>query len=736
MGNASSQQHLQSNYLRDVTVYENRNYTDKELAQYEEFLRGKLENIAGLIDRLGDNKDAGFIKEYGNIVDGQSNPCTISMKDEHKHLNRYVNIVAYDKNRVKIQEPSQHTFKTDYINASHVNGATNKYIATQGPVPDSMAAFWQMIWEQNVSLVVMVTSEVEGGKLKCHRYWPDQYERTATYGIITVAHQLTEVRATFIIRHFEITREKSKTPRRITQFAYTGWPDHGCPETTADLLQFRAAVRENHYATKGPMLVHCSAGVGRTGTFIGLDRFLDEAVARSKAGVLDIVRDMRNSRNFMVQSQVQYVYLYEACRDGLAALLSICKHQRAFLKMSKIQQEDLLLQEIEGDLDAANRGLDAQLSAQDEFEEDDVYDERRMEIIHARASVGKYTDDIDVPKMIPIESRTSSLLHYAADETEFWKTRDKTPLEVEDKGYALSKVASIDQRLSALANKKRAWQKKKYDEAARLWQGIQSRNENAYDITASIAPLAIRVQGLANAEEMWRSRGDGFRSAPAKDPRLSIAQLNVRLGSLAYLVTHGDPRWRTRGDGFAKTNDLPEKEKPRLNTVDKFGSLEARLLLLQKHETEWEKRGSSTQRYDPNTFKMEVARDREEVLRKEVAEREAKDKAAQDKVEAEISAKKQAETAAAAAREEEAEAKRKRDLRANAEAAAILEPSYDPAVIRQGKQQVADEKEKGIKEAAAKKQAEAEAKAKKEQEKLEAQAAAKAKADKFMKKLK
>lgn len=477
MGNAASQSNLQSNYLRDVTVFENRDYTEKELAKYEEYLRAKLEYIAGLIEKLGDNKDAGFIKEYGNITDGQSNPCTISMKEEHKHLNRYVNIVAFDKNRVKIQEPSQHTFKTDYINGSHVNGAanSNKYIATQGPVPDSMAGFWQMVWEQNASLIVMVTSEIEGGKLKCHRYWPDQYERTATYGVITVSHQLTEVRATFIIRHFEISHPKSKTPRHITQFAYTGWPDHGCPETTADLLQFRAAVRENHFKTKGPIVVHCSAGVGRTGTYIGLDRFLDECDTQSKTSVLEIVKDMRQSRNFMVQSQVQYVYLYEACRDGLAALLSICRHQRQFLKMSKEQKEDFLLSEIEGDLEDANRQLDERLEGgygdEDLVEE---YDERRMEVIHARASVGKPTDDIDLPKMIPLESRTSSLLHYAADETEYWKIRDNVPLDVDEKGYALPKVASIDQRLSALANKKRAWQKKK----VRRSRKVMARNSD------------------------------------------------------------------------------------------------------------------------------------------------------------------------------------------------------------------------------------------------------------------
>lgn len=740
MGNAASQSNLQSNYLRDVTVFEDRVYTEKELEKYEEFLRAKLEYIAGLIDKLGDNKDAGFIKEYGNITDGQRNECTISMKEEHKHLNRYVNIVAFDKNRVKIQEPSEHTFKTDYINGSHVNGATNsnKYIATQGPVPDSMAGFWQMVWEQNASLIVMVTSEIEGGKLKCHRYWPDQYERTASYGLITVSHQLTEVRATFIIRHFEITHPKSKTPRQITQFAYTGWPDHGCPETTADLLQFRAAVREHHYKTKGPIVVHCSAGVGRTGTYIGLDRFLDECDSKSNTSVLEIVKDMRQSRNFMVQSQVQYVYLYEACRDGLAALLSVCRHQRQFLKMSKEQKEDFLLSEIEGDLEDANRQLDERMAEGNGYDDEDLdeYDERRMEVIHARASVGKHTDDMDLPKMIPLESRTSSLLHYAADETEYWKMRDNVPLEVDEKGYALPKVASIDQRLSALANKKRAWQKKKYDEAAKLWQGIQTRGDNSYDIGASIAPLAIRVQGLANAEEMWRSRGDGFRSVTLKrkDPRAAISALTNRLGSLAYLVTHGDPRWRTRGDGFAKGN-VPPADLPKQHSVEKFGSLENRLSLLQKHEMQWEDRSLLT-KYDPVAFKMEVARDKAEQGQRETAEREAREKAVADVTQAAEDDKTKMKVAAAKAQEEEAEARRKEGIRATAQASSVVEAGYDPTAIRNSKQKDKDDKDKALRDVAAKKQAEKDAKAKKEQDKLEEKAAAKAKAEKFMKKLK
>lgn len=740
MGNLNSGElDEQSSFLKDVTVFENKKYSESELARYVSALDGKLTGICEQIDRNSAKNGMGYQREYTGITDGLNSPVTVAALESNRHLNRYVNILAYDANRVAIKEPNEHTHNHDYINASHMRGANGrKYIASQGPIPDSMAGHWQIIWENTVQVVVMVTNEVEGGKLKCHRYWPDQNTRAITYGLIDVVLVKEETNNLYVFREFQIRKNNSQEPpRTVGHFHYTGWPDHGCPETTADLLMFRTAIR-NYLFLPACTLVHCSAGVGRTGTYMGLDIFMDHVLSNQIPPILDVVRKMRQDRNFMVQSQPQYVYLYEACRDGMHALLELAKYQRAFLRLNAEQQGEALLKELEIEIKRANDEFDRRVAEEEAIlrAEEQLYrDEPEVEelVVHARNAEGKYQDDLATPLKIPISTRSSSLKHYASTEAEHWKTRGNVPLGAQAKGYLNPKAAGIELRLTALANKKRAFQKKQYSEALRLW-ALTADEYRTYNVDDEHAPLMHRVQGLANAEEQWRQKGDGFRSKPSADIRANLAALTARLGSLAYLVTHGDPRWKARGDGFRTKGS--EHEKLRRHTVDKFGSLENRLGLLQLHEEQFMARIQETV-YNKDEFLKTIAKDREESERRFDAQLEAEN--LETKM-AELAAQAQTrheEALMRKAQEDAREAQRREGTRQLfKEMAANPIQVYDPTRERQKKEEHFQAKRADAAASLAAIKAEQNAKAEAEAAKEKQKADAQAQAAKFLKKLK
>ena len=174
----------------------------------------------------------------------------------------------------------------------------------------------------------MVTNLVEGNpsKLKCHRYWPDPAldngASSRVYGGFEVKYIKQEQSPNYVVRTFQLKNKSGSQTREIKHFHYISWPDHGVPETAKEFLQFRTVVKQHHTANaKGQMVVHCIAGVGRTGVFIGIDRYLDSCISLDdQLSVLDVVRNMRTARNYMVQAQAQFIYLYEACRKGLQTL--------------------------------------------------------------------------------------------------------------------------------------------------------------------------------------------------------------------------------------------------------------------------------------------------------------------------------------------------------------------------------------------------------------------------------
>ncbi|XP_051651836.1 receptor-type tyrosine-protein phosphatase beta isoform X3 [Manacus candei] len=262
-------------------------------------------------------------KEYEDLKDvGRNQTCDIALLPENRGKNRYNNILPYDTSRVKLSNVDDDPC-SDYINASYIpgNNFRREYIATQGPLPGTKDEFWKMAWEQNVHNIVMVTQCVEKGRVKCDHYWPLDQD-SLYYGDLIVEMLSESVLPEWTIREFKIcSEEQLDSTRLIRHFHYTVWPDHGVPETTQSLIQFVRTVRDyiNRTPDTGPAIVHCSAGVGRTGTFIALDRILQQLDSKDTVDIYAAVHDLRLHRVHMVQTECQYVYLHQCVRDVLRA---------------------------------------------------------------------------------------------------------------------------------------------------------------------------------------------------------------------------------------------------------------------------------------------------------------------------------------------------------------------------------------------------------------------------------
>ncbi|KAM6947608.1 receptor-type tyrosine-protein phosphatase alpha isoform 2-T3 [Lycodopsis pacificus] len=241
--------------------------------------------------------------------------CDAASKEENKEKNRYVNILPYDHSRVHLSS-LEGVPDSDFVNASFINGyqEKNKFIAAQGPKEETVNDFWRMIWEQNTATIVMVTNLKERKECKCAQYWPDQ--GCWTYGNIRVSVEDTMVLVDYTIRKFciQLVGDVSgKKPQRlVTQFHFTSWPDFGVPFTPIGMLKFLKKVKNYNPQYAGAIVVHCSAGVGRTGTFIVIDAMLDMMNSERKVDVFGFVTRIRAQRCQMVQTDMQYVFIFQA----------------------------------------------------------------------------------------------------------------------------------------------------------------------------------------------------------------------------------------------------------------------------------------------------------------------------------------------------------------------------------------------------------------------------------------
>uniref|UniRef100_A0A7N6BP10 protein-tyrosine-phosphatase n=1 Tax=Anabas testudineus TaxID=64144 RepID=A0A7N6BP10_ANATE len=291
----------------------------------------KIPNFETHYNKLQADSNYLLSSEYEDLKEvGRNQPLDSALLPENRGKNRYNNILPYDSTRVKLSYVDD-DLCSDYINASYIpgNNFRREYIATQGPLPGTKDDFWKMVWEQNVHNIVMVTQCVEKGRVKCDHYWPFDQD-PLYYGDLIVQMLSESVLPEWTIREFNIcSEEQLNFTRLVRQFHYTVWPDHGVPETTQSLIQFVRTVRDyiNRTPGSGPTVVHCSAGVGRTGTFIVLDRVLQQLDTKDTVDIYGSVFDLRLHRSHMVQTECQYSFLHQCVRDVLRARKLRCEQE-------------------------------------------------------------------------------------------------------------------------------------------------------------------------------------------------------------------------------------------------------------------------------------------------------------------------------------------------------------------------------------------------------------------------
>ncbi|KAH8419235.1 hypothetical protein KR222_011240, partial [Zaprionus bogoriensis] len=292
--------------------------------------------------------DIGFSREYEAIQNEcvtDDLACEHSQHPENKRKNRYLNITACkyrviiatvpynnhnshpadDHSRVHLHPTPGQKKNLDYINANFIDGyqKAHAFIGTQGPLPDTFDCFWRMIWEQRVAIIVMITNLVERGRRKCDMYWPK--DGVETYGVIQVKLVEEEVMSTYTVRTLQIKHMKLKKKKQcnmeklVYQYHYTNWPDHGTPDHPLPVLNFIKKSSAANPAEAGPIVVHCSAGVGRTGTYIVLDAMLKQIQQKSIVNVFGFLRHIRAQRNFLVQTEEQYIFLHDALVEAIAS---------------------------------------------------------------------------------------------------------------------------------------------------------------------------------------------------------------------------------------------------------------------------------------------------------------------------------------------------------------------------------------------------------------------------------
>ncbi|XP_065411371.1 receptor-type tyrosine-protein phosphatase F isoform X12 [Chrysemys picta bellii] len=294
-------------------------------------------DLADNIDRLKANDGLRFSQEYESIDPGQQFTWENSNLEVNKPKNRYANVIAYDHSRV-ILTSVDGVPGSDYINANYIDGyrKQNAYIATQGPLPETLSDFWRMVWEQRTATIVMMTRLEEKSRVKCDQYWPGR--GTETYGLIQVTLLDTVELATYTVRTFALYKNGSSEKRELRQFQFMAWPDHGVPEYPTPILAFLRRVKACNPLDAGPMVVHCSAGVGRTGCFIVIDAMLERMKHEKTVDIYGHVTCMRSQRNYMVQTEDQYIFIHESLLEAATCGNTEVPARNLFAHLQKLSQ--------------------------------------------------------------------------------------------------------------------------------------------------------------------------------------------------------------------------------------------------------------------------------------------------------------------------------------------------------------------------------------------------------------
>ncbi|XP_020849996.1 receptor-type tyrosine-protein phosphatase O isoform X3 [Phascolarctos cinereus] len=272
----------------------------------------QLDDFDAYIKEMAKDSDYKFSLQFEELkLIGLDIPHFAADLPLNRCKNRYTNILPYDFSRVRLVSMNEEE-GADYINANYIPGynSPQEYIATQGPLPETRNDFWKMVLQQRSQIIVMLTQCNEKRRVKCDHYWPFTEEPIA-YGDITVEMTSEEEHSDWAYRSFRISYADEM--QDVMHFNYTAWPDHGVPTTNAaeSIMQFVQMVRQHSTKSRGPMIIHCSAGVGRTGTFIALDRLLQHVCDHEYVDILGLVSDMRSYRMSMVQTEEQYIFIHQ-----------------------------------------------------------------------------------------------------------------------------------------------------------------------------------------------------------------------------------------------------------------------------------------------------------------------------------------------------------------------------------------------------------------------------------------
>ncbi|XP_077932980.1 tyrosine-protein phosphatase non-receptor type 20 [Halichoerus grypus] len=253
--------------------------------------------------------------DYKNIPDAFNSGNELRNREK----NRYRDILPYDSTRVPLGE------NKDYINASYIrivnSGEEYFYIASQGPLPSTTDDFWQMVLENNSNVIVMITREIEGGIIKCHHYWPISMKKPLELKNCRIFLENYQILQYFIIRIFHVVKKSTGSSHFVKHLQFTSWPDHGTPASVDGFIKYVRYVRKSHLT--GPMLVHCSAGVGRTGVFLCADVVFCAIEKNFPFNIKNIVTQMREQRYGMIQTKEQYFFCYKVVLEVLQKLLTL-----------------------------------------------------------------------------------------------------------------------------------------------------------------------------------------------------------------------------------------------------------------------------------------------------------------------------------------------------------------------------------------------------------------------------
>ncbi|KAK9879317.1 hypothetical protein WA026_004170 [Henosepilachna vigintioctopunctata] len=288
---------------------------------------GAALTVTQLVAHVRDKGRQGLAEEYAEIrarpPDGTFNVAKLK---NNLPKNRYTDVLCYDESRVILSEIGDEQ-DTDYIHANFVDGykQKNAFISTQGPLPKTTAEFWRMVWEQHTLVIVMTTKVMERGRPKCHQYWESDVDGEVTYGGFTIKTMEIEADPDTTVTTLRLTNNKTEESREVSHWQFTSWPDYGVPSSGKALLEFLSRVRRkqiNMVAALGdtwaghprgpPIVVHCSAGIGRTGTFCTLDICISRLEDVGTVDIRGTVEKIRSQRAYSIQMPDQYIFCHSA----------------------------------------------------------------------------------------------------------------------------------------------------------------------------------------------------------------------------------------------------------------------------------------------------------------------------------------------------------------------------------------------------------------------------------------